>query len=1067
MRPAKLTMQAFGSYGQKTVIDFTAPEQNLFLITGDTGAGKTTIFDAIVFALYGEASSAGNKKNGAELQSQYSAPDAEPYVELVFSERNGNRDEQYCVRRVPRHQRPSKRRNGRPVNVKESISLLLPDGTEYSGSQKETDEKLQEIVGLTKSQFMQVAMIAQGEFMEFLRAESGRKKEIFRKLFGTETFEKIVEELKRRRDEKRSAMEQIHIVCQRETARTKIPEGREDTGLLQELKARTLDTESLNVADMEAFLKELERFCDGLLAEKEAAQGLCEQKKQQRDRCRDEVVRAQNLVKSFEQLREAERILSQCREKEPRIREAAEKIVRIRAAYEVFHLHQRYSDACQKVVETEEHLKERQQALPSLKMDSLRKAKEEKTARDLLDRKLQHYATVSERVQKAQDVFRRIRMAAGEVREGQKELEAAGKQLAQAEKTFEELQARELLWRRQAEELADASALYDSWQKKTEEAEQIALDVEQIRDAEKETEKQRQRVVRAQGQYTSARERFQEKNAEYVIRQTAFLDMQAGLLAARLQEGKPCPVCGSLEHPHPCTLSVEHENLTREMLDALAGEVSAWDQKQHECAAQAAAAAELLKEKESAMGSMLKRLRLRMAGSVPDMGTQELSDTAEAERILKQWKTVLETEGAERKKRLETLGHLQQSLKEAAEQKPDLLLQVDHARQRAMEAQKALTAGETLLKSLEAQKEYPTEQAAVEALQSVSVEKEEQERICRTALQQSQDARAAVDRTETLIRQFEESLPSLLQERSQREREYQERMKEGFADGAEWKEWIQQYDLSETENLQRQVEEFQRLRSSAEGARETAGNAVGDEPEPVMDILEKKQEDAEAQLAEAQVKLEALKDIWKTNREICDLLVPEMKARSRSAREYARIDSLYQRLAGKRTGARMDIETFVQRYYLQQILRAANQRFLEMSAGQFELRMTGEDRAGEGRNRGLELQVFSHATGKVREIRTLSGGESFMAALSLAMGMADQIQENSASVHLDILFVDEGFGSLDEHSRNQAVRVLQRMAGGTKLIGIISHVTELKQEIEDQLIVSKDEEGSHVRWQIS
>ena len=164
---------------------------------------------------------------------------------------------------------------------------------------------------------------------------------------------------------------------------------------------------------------------------------------------------------------------------------------------------------------------------------------------------------------------------------------------------------------------------------------------------------------------------------------------------------------------------------------------------------------------------------------------------------------------------------------------------------------------------------------------------------------------------------------------------------------------------------------------------------------------------------------------------------------------------------------RMYLETYVQRYYLEKILYAANRRFANMSAGQFELRMIDEENAGKGKNRGLDLMVYSNVTGKEREVRTLSGGESFMAALALALGMADQIQESSAAIHLDVMFVDEGFGSLDEHSREQAVKVLQELAGGSKLIGIISHVTELKQEIEDQLIVSKDEKGSRVKWQIS
>ena len=197
MRPLKLTMQAFGSYGEETTVDFAKPDQNLFLITGDTGAGKTTIFDAIVFALYGEASSSANKKEGILLQSQYTDYGREPFVELVFSEGDG---EIYTVRRTPRHLKPITRGadkgTGKTREVSGSVSLSMPDGTEYPS--KETDGKLREIVGLTKNQFMQVAMIAQGEFMELLRAKSDVKKEIFRKLFNTGLYQDIVNELAER-----------------------------------------------------------------------------------------------------------------------------------------------------------------------------------------------------------------------------------------------------------------------------------------------------------------------------------------------------------------------------------------------------------------------------------------------------------------------------------------------------------------------------------------------------------------------------------------------------------------------------------------------------------------------------------------------------------------------------------------------------------------------------------------------------------------------------------------------------------------------------------------------------
>ena len=224
MRPLQLSMQAFGSYAERTDIDFTIPNQNFFLITGDTGAGKTTIFDALVFALYGEASSGTNRKDGAELQSQFSPLTVEPYVQLTFSERGSEGDGIYIIRRSPRHVRPLKRKTQNAFkDEKETVELTLPDGTAEQGGTAQINAKIEEIVGLTKDQFMQVAMIAQGEFMELLRAKSNDKKLIFRKLFGTDLYQKMTDELDRRRKEKLSDMARIRSICQTEAGHVSIP----------------------------------------------------------------------------------------------------------------------------------------------------------------------------------------------------------------------------------------------------------------------------------------------------------------------------------------------------------------------------------------------------------------------------------------------------------------------------------------------------------------------------------------------------------------------------------------------------------------------------------------------------------------------------------------------------------------------------------------------------------------------------------------------------------------------------------------------------------------------------
>ena len=203
------------------------------------------------------------------------------------------------------------------------------------------------------------------------------------------------------------------------------------------------------------------------------------------------------------------------------------------------------------------------------------------------------------------------------------------------------------------------------------------------------------------------------------------------------------------------------------------------------------------------------------------------------------------------------------------------------------------------------------------------------------------------------------------------------------------------------------------------------------------------------------------------NEKVLLSLRAQMHQRERTISEHAKLDGLYRMISGNvNRQNKMDLETFVQRYYLKKILAAANRRFEKMTAGQFQLMIKETDEVGRVKNEGLDLMVYSLVTGRRREVRTLSGGESFMAALSLALGMADRIQEGSGAFSLDMMFIDEGFGSLDEHSRGQAVRILKEMAGGDRMIGIISHVTELKQEIDSQLIVTKDETGSSVRWRV-
>ena len=1099
MRPLRLTMQAFGSYGNRTVIDFEETNQNLFLITGDTGAGKTTILDAIVLALYGEASSGTNKKDGKELQSQFVDLDIEPFVELTFAEGNGENREEYTVRRIPRHIRPLKRGNGEKEES-ESVALTMPDGTEYP--QKETDRKIEEIVGLTKNQFMQVAMIAQGEFMELLRAKSDEKKVIFRKLFHTELYSRIVEELGRRRKEKQQEIGKIRTICQTEAAHVKIPVNDEHLRMtsdketmeetrpedepficlseeLKTLKKRIIEADRLSVVDMEQLLEKLQIFCKILEGQRDDASERYEKIRQNFLKISGEYTSAQELLRWFDELERAKNDLTECGAEEDKIREMKRLGGQITAAYEIQSFWQRFQDSEKRAAETERKLKDQKEILPGLISSYETARKQEEEEKNLYDRESEAFTKVSERVEKALDILKKIRSAQEEIARREKDADTAAKAADSARKSLEDLEGKEKEQRKQAEILGRAEVLLAEWRTKCGKAEEIAAEIGEVEKLLAEAESQRQKAVRAGADYARASGDYDRKNGEYENLRRIFLNTQAGFLAReQLRPGEPCPVCGSLDHPHPCELEDVHKDLSRESLESIGKEVERLRSVQERAASASQAASELYAEKASNLSAGLDGLRRRASELIPEQeegGKKDLTETGEkVKEELSLWKNrlssqmvSLQAEGRELKKDVRMLGEIRGFLQNVDARKQELKRAADEAVNLAASAKEKLAAGKAALQSLEGSRIYSTEIEAKEAFLSARDKKQKRERAYSEAKAAEQKAKSAKENTETLIRQYLSELPVQEEERERRMDAYGQVMSEKELTEAEWKELTRKYPRSEPEFLQRKVDAHNKKKAAAESLKRTAEAAIGGRKRPQPEELKHAKNAAEMRMEEAQAKLEALKEYYRENAGVYQALEPVMETRGRIMEEHRRLDDLYNLLGGKVSGGRMDIETYVQRYYLERILYAANRRFQEMSAGQFELRMRDIDQAGVGKNRGLDLMVYSTVTGKEREVRTLSGGESFMAALSLALGMADQIQESAASVNLDVMFIDEGFGSLDDHSRDKAVRVLQDMANGSKLIGIISHVTELKQEIEDQLIVKKDEEGSHVRWQIS
>lgn len=1082
MKPIQLTMQAFGSYGKKTVIDFTKPDQNLFLITGDTGAGKTTIFDAIVFALYGEASSVVNRKNGAELQSQFAATSVEPFVELVFEEQVEGQPALYTVRRVPKHVRPLKRGTG-TKEESGSVSLIMPDETEYPS--KETDKKLEEIVGLTKNQFMQVAMIAQGEFMALLRAKSDDKKVIFRKLFNTELYQNIVDELAKRRKDKDRKIAQIKTACQTEVGHILVPklvtaDGAEtdqeqngaadqiadecrDANKLQELKERILKSERLSLPDMEALLQTLVSVSERTKDKMQQSESETSQLYEVYLLKRDAVTKAGQLLERYKELEEAEKELGECEAIKPLMQEWQQCMRQIEDAYDILTLWKQYQEVSGQLETARQALAANEQALPEQKMACEQAAVQLQQAKKVQEQALMDFSEVKTHVENDLEAFSKMAEAKRKVLTAQTKVDEAGKQARIAEESLSDLESNEKQWQTQAELLSDTDSRMIILQGKQRDIAGIGADFESWKDEKKDCFSQQRCAEEADKVYADAKDRFNKENTAYIQAYNDFLDAQAGFLAEKLQRGEPCPVCGSTIHPHPH--QAEKSALTKEELNTLSENVRELQEGQAAAAKKAGEAKAMLDaKKKNCIQTWEKLLQKVIAYSREEMG--EL-DSERIQSLIETWKKALKDEEKQLHEDEKQLQQLKKRLTKAVKDKEELTAQKNKAEKMSADAKAELAAAQAELKSTFISTYYKSEEEANQSMEQAERRKKDAEKQYQSCDEVDKKVRSDKEKTELKIAQHRRDIPNLQDKSEKRKVVYTQLMEEKQLTESQWKYVIDSYDKADRQQFEEKIRQYQRKLSAAGKQKAVAEKAIDGRVKPDMEQLCSEQNVAEAAWKKEQALYERYAEMYKTNHRVCEALMPKMAERSKIMEEHRRLDDLYNLLAGKVTGARMDIETYVQRYYLERILYAANRRFGEMSAGQFELRMCDITKAGEGRNRGLDLMVYSNVTGKEREVRTLSGGESFMAALSLALGMADQIQQSSAAIHLDMMFIDEGFGSLDSQSRDQAVRVLQQMAGGSKLIGIISHVSELKQEIEDQLIVSKDEDGSSARWQIS
>ncbi|WP_234122212.1 AAA family ATPase [Clostridium hydrogenum] len=1042
MKPLKLVMSGFGPYAGKEEIDFLKlQEEKIFLITGPTGAGKTTIFDAISYAIFGKAS--GSDREADNFRSDFSCEDILTYVELEFLIKG----KKYYIKRIPKQKKKKSRGEGF-TEQKADAELKSEDGKIITGV-NDVDEKINSIMGINYSQFRQIVMIPQGEFRKLLIADSKDRETIFRRIFGTYAFLRIQENLEFKA---KNIYKQIAALVEQRKAYVK----NVDCAEREELKELTF-SENLNIDSIVNKMLEFNKEDD--LKEKEFIKLKGNVQKEYLS-LEKKLLSAIENNKKIEQKNKVEKEKLALMEKQDEFQEKESILVRARQAQAALGSEQYYINVKENSLKKKKALETSitQAEAHSMELENSKKRLRAEEENEDVRKKLSDELTkLKDDAEKIKD-YESKRINAEKLKS---DLLSKKEQEDKNQIKIKALKEKEQILNNKLNEAKDAAAKSLELAKILNEKEILLKKIKKLHEEDKRLLEIRNRWLENKKLFDACEKKYKESKLEYERLNEIYRKGQAGILAQGLLENMPCPVCGALDHPMPAkvlsgvpseeslknheevykNLEIQYNNFIAELASA---NTEGKAQKQ---------VVDNLKEEID------EYVTEDISGLVKEALSKFISVTEEKTiKIIQELKDEIKILDAKRNKESEIKKEIQEN---------KITLETIEKEEIKIREEYTVSYGkyESEISVLEKiKKEIPEDITSIEELnKKINLLKSNYEKM-EQALKNAQE----------IFRKSELLYTSSIAQKKEREEELKNSEAEikiagesfkvklkslGFLNEDEYSKF--KFKEEQIKDIDNNIKNFnEKLKLAVATCKQMEKDIKNTEIIDIevikADILAKKSKmeelDKDSKRVFARVKHN--KDILKHICRINDMM-------NEKEESYKVIGELANVSKGENS-QRISFERYMLAAYFDDIIDAANIRLRKMNAGRYELNRIKEKMKGRSQQ-GLELEVFDNYTGKPRHVKTLSGGESFKASLALALGLADVVQAYSGGINLDTMFIDEGFGTLDPESLDNAVQCLINLQSNGRLVGIISHVPELKERINVRLEITSGINGSHAK----